>query len=838
MVFQPPDILINATSINEILRYGKCTGTVIPPYLVEEMIKVPEYFDALAALDFVQFGSGPLSKHGGDTLLTRQLNCPHFIGSTESGLLPVLELEDPQKEWQYFHFHPWSGVEMRPVVGETMLYELWVNNIGGSIPGMQPTFEVFRDLKEWSMRDLYQQHPEKPYLWRACGRADDVISLNTGEKLNPVDTESLLINAHPAITGALVFGQGKFQPGLLLEVDRVDVMSDDEREELVDAVWPSIEAANKVAPKHGQLTRALILFTEPRKPFLRTPKLSLRRKPTLDLYAQNIDAAYQRLDNDPNLVDRSDLPEEDVDPKSLDSVQDFVGQLISKVTGWRFEPEQGTDLFMLGMDSLHVTRVTRALKAALQKSVPQSILNEVSPRTVYAHPTVTGLALALYRLITSAGPDGQRTSPSEHIAETSVERDQRIQGVIDKWTQNFDFHTGVVNGTSEHMPSPAANGDRRWTFMLTGSTGSLGSHLLETLIRDQRVARVVCLNRASDAAAKWAKTITGRGFPQAVVENWRIQFLQTNNLGAPFLGLEEHEYRQLGESVTHVIHNAWPVNFNMSLESFEQVHVAGIRRFIDFSATSARGAEIMFVSSVGSVALGAALGPVPEQVIRDNSFPSRSGYAESKYVAERILEAATSASTGRVSTTILRVGQIAGPVNAASRLDVWNAREWLPSLLASSKTLGALPSTLGRYERVDWIPVDTLDKILVQLLEFNAQRPRQPEPSVYHLINPAAVTWNEGILPIVKKQLGISRVVSLEEWVQLIASGPGADDVTKPNPAIKVHTFFQGLVSHSVSLEALCQTEVTARASPRLKELGPVRAEWVKKWLNDLSAST
>ena len=75
-VFQPPLAALNAEVFDGILRYGRCTGCVIPPFLLEQMLEVPAYFDTLASLDFVQFGSGPLSKAAGDQLLTRQNDCP------------------------------------------------------------------------------------------------------------------------------------------------------------------------------------------------------------------------------------------------------------------------------------------------------------------------------------------------------------------------------------------------------------------------------------------------------------------------------------------------------------------------------------------------------------------------------------------------------------------------------------------------------------------------------------------------------------------------------------------------------------------------------------------
>ena len=87
-------------------------------------------------------------------------------------------------------------------------------------------------------------------------------------------------------------------PGLLLEVRDTDTLDPKERSKLIEEIWPIVERANIEAPKHGQLTKSLILFTSPGKPFARTPKLSVKRGPTIDSYAEEIDEMYDRFEKD------------------------------------------------------------------------------------------------------------------------------------------------------------------------------------------------------------------------------------------------------------------------------------------------------------------------------------------------------------------------------------------------------------------------------------------------------------------------------------------------------------------------------------------------------------
>ncbi|KAK5449789.1 hypothetical protein LTS15_008361 [Exophiala xenobiotica] len=862
MVFQPPAVPPSAPVVDGILRHGKCDGTVIPPFLVEEMLSVPEYFDTLAALKFVQFGSGPLSKSCGDTLLTRQKSCPHFIGTTEVGLIPLLEIEDPEQDWQYFHFHRWSGVVMRPIDDSGSLCELFIKKIDVSVPGLQPVFELFPHLTEWPTRDLYVQHPEKPYLWRTRGRADDVIVLSNGEKLNPVDTESHIANAHSAITGALVVGQGRFQPALLLEVKGIDVDKESEKRELLNAVWPTIEATNKTAPKHGQLTRPLILFSSPEKPFLRTPKLSVRRKPTADLYFEEIEALYRRVEGEVDNIDRTDVPK-NADLGDRESVQNFVQHLVGNITGWTANTSQDTDLFMQGMDSLHVVRMVRAIKAAAKDSVNLDRIAELTSKIIYNNPTIDSLSQALNDIIQEHTASGRSGLQRDQNGSRNQDRENRLQELIDRWTQCWDYPPAIPRNRTERQVSENTKSDntggvekKAWTVILTGSTGSLGSHILEKLLRHPSVSKVVCLNRSVDAAAKWKKTIQNRNLPTETVDPGRVQFFQTKNLGAPCLGLEETLYQDLLQSVTHVILNAWPVNFNLSVASFEKTHIASIRQFADFSARSSKSAHIVFVSSLSSVTSGGLKQSVPEKIIRDNSMPSHMGYGESKYIAERILDAATAASQGRVPTTSLRVGQIAGPVPTAdtvrdnATLEVWNVQEWFPSLIISSDTLRALPDTLGRMEKIDWIPVNTLAKITIELLEFDNEDIEHQKHSggadclltsrIYHLINPAVVTWQQDILPAVQHFLGVDKVVPLSEWIELVGSRPALDGETNAttNPAAKIVPFYESLLlrrDETLAEAPKYQTEQTQKSSPTLREIGPVRAEWVNQWLGDLN---
>lgn len=120
--------------------------------------------------------------------------------------------------------------------------------------------------------------------------------------------------------------------------------------------------------------------------------------------------------------------------------------------------------------------------------------------------------------------------------------------------------------------------------------------------------------------------------------------------------------------------NQWPVDFNLTLASFEP-HIKGIRGLVDFALQSQKAASILFVSSVGVVKNQQSNATIPEALLTDFSS-AEAGYGRSKLVSEMVLAEAYQKSG--VSCCVCRIGQIAGPVD--SKEGMWNKQEWLPSV--------------------------------------------------------------------------------------------------------------------------------------------------------------
>jgi nucleoside-diphosphate-sugar epimerase len=156
------------------------------------------------------------------------------------------------------------------------------------------------------------------------------------------------------------------------------------------------------------------------------------------------------------------------------------------------------------------------------------------------------------------------------------------------------------------------------TVILTGSTGSLGAYLLDRLLVNPKVERIICLNRSKDAQQRQIENHLSRGLP-TVFDPARVEFWQCD-LSAPAFGLKAEDYTHLTSNVTHVLHNAWSVDFNKHLSSFEP-NIRGVRRLVELACNSTYDATIFFVSSMSVVAnwgtVAGALAKVPETIIED-----------------------------------------------------------------------------------------------------------------------------------------------------------------------------------------------------------------------------
>ena len=692
-ILSPTDVPVTAELVDSMHRLDLVEMSIVAPSVLQDIAACPASLENMRQINATMYGGGPLPPEAGNAIASKT-RLYNLMGSSEMANVPTEEIDGP--DWEYLKFTPQLGYKMQ--LHSENLFELSFLR-EPSLELFQSIFSTFPDRQEYFTRDLYSMHPTKADLWKYEGRADDIITLTNGEKVNPLAMEKS-IAAHPDVAAVLVVGQARFQTALLVEA-KMPSLCNACRESSFEDLWCTVQHANSQCNSHERISKDLIMFTSQDKPFYRAGKGTVQRQATVNAYRSELDKLYddfKRLTNPQTLIDVTAVnPCKHSEGAPLRETRVArLRSLLRSVTGWsNINPD--ADFFSLGMDSLHVINLVHAINVVAGAS--GAILAFVTAKTIYSNPTLNSLSGAC---TIASQPLELQVSGMQSTTATDM---SNMDALLSKYSWDLP-----ISG----RPPAVLHSDDRMEVMLTGSTGSLGSYLLDTLLKNPKIAHVHCLNRSENSEERQRLSNTSRGLSTDWF-NTRISFHQSD-FSQEYLGLNINVYRYLLDNITHIIHNAWEVNFNHPLSSFETPHILGIRQLIDFSARSAKGARIFFISSISSAMNWSLnhMGPVPERIVDDTSAPLPMGYAQSKYVAERLLDQAT--RIAGIPTTICRVGQVAGPVKTHGVGGVWNKSEWLPSLISSSKYLGMIPESLGPNDMIDWVPVDILSKILVDLL--------------------------------------------------------------------------------------------------------------------------
>ncbi|KAI9058630.1 acetyl-CoA synthetase-like protein [Trametes sanguinea] len=797
-LFRPasPPIVATPDTVLQAIVATKCEFLVCVPAMLEAWSRNPEAVEHLKNFKCILYAGASLNKQVGDKLREEGLNIMTGFGSTEIGANARIMLDPrkiPKSDWEYFSFSPPVEFirvyqEGLPRVFEPVIVDspTWSPNVFNTQMDGRPAYAT---------SDLLEEHPTNPNLYKVYGRVDDQIALSTGEKTNPVPLEAILLQ-DPHVHAAIIFGQGRVQNGVIIQPKEPFDPSDEKKlEEFRNKIWPTIERVNNFAPSHSRIFKEMITVTKPDKPFQFTAKGTPRRHVSLAEYAQEIDELYRRVEESSQV---------DIAPPSawegealLQYVRDVVKRVL-KAPGIGDED----DLFQQGCDSLQATWIRNTILNAVRKTTEVSTHN-VPLNFVYANPTIAALSTYLAGLVSGKGVD-QRAQYAKRLEE--------MKELVAKYTK--DWPEPQWKTASNGHAKPAASGE---TIVLTGTTGRVGSHLLSQMLQNPEIARVYALNREptgdpANLAERQRKAFKTWGLDPDLLSSEKLLFHPTD-LDKPRFGLSEETYAEIQRSATGILHNAWRVDFNVTLPSYKPL-IAGARNLIDFALGSPLrgGPSVLFVSSVASMTNYSSDVPVPEALDLGPELALGTGYGESKWVTEQIFHRAAQ-DTG-VKAIVVRVGQLCGD----TRFGGWNTTEWVPAIVRVSKLLGCIPAA---DDTLSWVPVDVAATTLLEFLHGD-------EP-ILHLASPRPAAWQDVFGPLAE-ELGVP-LVPVSEWAdKLRKSAQEAIDGTLKGhfSAHNLVPFFEAALSRK---EVKLSTETAVKVSPALANMKPVGREDAKKWV-------
>ncbi|MEU6061936.1 amino acid adenylation domain-containing protein [Streptomyces sp. NPDC047097] len=300
--------------------------------------------------------------------------------------------------------------------------------------------------------------------------------------------------------------------------------------------------------------------------------------------------------------------------------------------------------------------------------------------------------------------------------------------------------------------------------LLTGATGFLGAFLLHELL--ERTGAVVhCLVRSpggglSDPGGdKRLRAVLERYGLWNEASTHRVRTVP-GDLGEPLLGLGQERFEELARTADLVVHAGAEVNLTYGYQRLRAANVAGTAEVLRLAAAY-RTVPVHQVSTVGVFpAAGPPTGPVaPGHPLGDVGL-LRNGYAESKWMAERLVEQARERG---LPVSVYRPARISG----SSVTGACQSSDFLWLLLKGCVEAGAAPSDY--VSEFDLVPVDHVAGAIAALA---VAPPGRGTGGTFHLASgrPRLFTaWVEEL-----RRLGYRlRDLPLAEWHGTVEGLPG-----------------------------------------------------------------
>lgn len=431
--------------------------------------------------------------------------------------------------------------------------------------------------------------------------------------------------------------------------------------------------------------------------------------------------------------------------------------------------------FDLGGHSILATRLVFSMRKTFVVNVPLGI--------VFESPTVEGLAKEVERLrhadlnigaepVTNstnaelaakanAAPNGPQEHAQAVVGEDDYDRD--VDALSRTLPESFISSGALSNIASNSSSSAQQQQQQKRTVLLTGATGFLGAFVLRDLLslRQKEVGRVIAHVRAKDSASGLARLREGGTarscWDEAWVKEGRLEVI-VGDLAEERLGLKEREWVRLAQGVDVIVHNGALVHWVYPYSKLRAPNVLSTVACINLCATG-KPKTFTLVSSTSAldtehyVRLSDALVHqrgtdatqqghqqpllgVPEtDTLQGSARGLKSGYGQSKYVAERLVMVC--ASRG-LRASIIRPGYVVGDSESA----VTNTDDFIWRLVKGSTQLGLIPDM---WNSINMVPVDHVARITsLAALDTATQKPIRETGGarVYHVTGHPEIRLN------------------------------------------------------------------------------------------------
>jgi amino acid adenylation domain-containing protein/thioester reductase-like protein len=424
------------------------------------------------------------------------------------------------------------------------------------------------------------------------------------------------------------------------------------------------------------------------------------------------------------------------------------------------------NFFDLGGHSLFIARMMTQVAETFAVNLPLSEL--------FTAPTVAGLAQSI---LNARQPQSlvDRLNFAQLLADTEL--DPSIVPEV----------PGVVGGAS-----PLENGDRvPQNILLTGATGFLGAFLLDELLRST-TANIYCLVRCSSlqvGTQKLQHNLERYALTEAA-QNPRVITIK-GDLAQPLFGMSESEFCQLAGQIDLIYHNGAYVNLVYPYAAMRDINVLGTQEILRL-ASQVKVKPVHFVSTLD--VFQSAYHSQLSELTEDDRFPATelpgSGYAQTKWVAEKLVKAANERG---IPTCIHRPGMIIGH----SQTGYSNTEDTIGRLIKGLIQLRIAPELALPMHLT---PVDYVSQSIVKLSGQSIAWGK-----AFHYSNPHSLSLAE-LVDYIRSLNYEIQILDYDRWLKaLIDLDNTQDNALKP----LIPILSTGSVAYSKYLEVLDLSNVS-----------------------------
>lgn len=352
-------------------------------------------------------------------------------------------------------------------------------------------------------------------------------------------------------------------------------------------------------------------------------------------------------------------------------------------------------------------------------------------RTFFTEPTIEGVSKTIEKFKNEKSGD----------AEQNIDLSKEV--ILDE---------DIINSINKLKNSYSASGNG--AILLTGATGFLGIFLLNSLLENTD-SDIYCLVRAkNDDAAKERIAKALKEYEIANVAWERIKPI-AGDLEKPLLGLSNERFYELSSKINTIYHNGAFVNFVYPYNTLKAANVNGTIEVIRL-ASNVKLKPVNYISTLHVFSSDdfKKYGS-PQEIDEPIHWEAiKLGYAQSKWVAEKIVKKAHEAG---IPTKIFRLGRISGH----SITGVCQKNDFLWRMIKSCIQMGIGPKV---DMPIDIVPVDNVADSIVKLA-----RNREIRETVFHIFNKKPSTLCELTSWMDKKGYSI-KLVPYNLWYETLFS--------------------------------------------------------------------